>query len=329
MTPAELQAELEAGALRPAYLIAGSEPLYRDDAVRGLRERVLGTGPADFNFDRLDGSQATPGELVDAVRALPVMADRRLVVLREPESRRGAKGQALTEALVEVVAELGGRGGDPETVLVVQASKVDKRSKWVKAFKAPAVLVVCDPPKGAKALVAFIKEEAKRRGLRLGAGAAEALAEATGPQLLLLRNELEKAALLAGPDEKIERRHVLEGSADLADEPIWDLTDAIGEGRAADALSVLGKLQGGGAPGPVLLASLAGHFRKLARARAGGRLSGHPFAVQKLERQAKRYTPRRLRQCLDAVHDVDEILKGQGNVAPDLALERLVLGLSA
>ena len=329
MTPAELQAELEAGSLRPAYLVAGVEPLYRDDSVRLLRDHVIGDGPADFNFDRLDGSHAAPGEVIDAVRALPVMAERRLVVLREPEARRGAKGQALTEALTEAVAELGQREGEPETVLVVVASKVDKRSKWVKAFKAPAALVVCDPPKGAKALVAFIKGEAKARGFTLGAGAAEALAEATGPQLLLLRNELEKAALLAGPDAQITRGHVLEGSSDLADEPIWDLTDAIGDGRGADALSVLGKLRGGGVPGPVLLASLAGHFRKLARARAGGKLTGHPFAVQKLERQAKRFTPRRLRQCLDAVHEVDEILKGQGNVAPDLALQRLVLGLSA
>ena len=51
--------------------------------------------------------------------------------------------------------------------------------------------------------------------------------------------------------------------------------------------------------------------------------------MKKLERQAKRYSPRRLRSCLDAIHEVDEILKGQGNLPQDLALQRLVLGLSA
>jgi len=330
VTPAELQDELSHGTLRPAYLVAGAEPLYRDDALRALRAAVLGEGPADFNLDRLDGSQVRPGELIDAVRALPVMAAHRLVVLREPEARRGARGEALTGAIADAVREVGEAARERvETVLVVSAAKVDKRSKWVKAFGAPAALVVCDPPKGGKGVVAFVREEAGRQGIALARGTAEALADATGPQLLLLRNELEKAALLAGPDQPVTPAHIALGTADVADEPIWDLTDAIGEGRAADALGVLGKLQAGGAPAPVLLASLASHFRKLNRARAGGRLQGHPFAVKKLERQARRYTARRLRACLSAIHEVDEILKGQGHLPADLAMQRLILGLSA
>ena len=32
--------------------------------------------------------------------------------------------------------------------------------------------------------------------------------------------------------------------------------------------------------------------------------------------------------CLRAIHETDEALKGQGALPPDLALERLVLGLS-
>ena len=260
------------------------------------------------------------------MRTLQVMASHRLVVLREPEAGRGAKAEALTTAVGDVVEEV---IAQTETVLVVVAAKVDKRSRWVKAFVEPAARVVCDPPKAGRPVVAFVREEAKRRGIRLEVGAAEALADATGPQLLLLRNELEKAALLAGPDEPVTRAHVLESASDLAEEPIWDLTDAIGEGRSADALSVLDKLTSTGAPAPVLLATLAGHFRKLTRARSGGRLQGHPFAVKKLERQAKRYSPGRLRSCLDAIHEVDEILKGQGNLPADLAMQRLVLGLSA
>ena len=200
MTPAELQDELAGGTIRPAYLVAGAEPLFRDDSLAALREAVLGGGPADFNLDRLDGARTGPGELIDSVRALPVMASRRLVILRDPEARRGAKGEALTAALVDAVAEVAEQG---ETVLVVIAPKVDKRSRWVKAFQAPAVLVACDPPKAGKAVVAFVRAEAKRRGIRLESGAAEALAEAAGPQLLLLRNELEKAALLAGPGEPV------------------------------------------------------------------------------------------------------------------------------
>ena len=55
MTLEELRASLAAGSLRPAYLIAGEEPLQRDEALAALREHVLAGAPVDFNLDRLDG----------------------------------------------------------------------------------------------------------------------------------------------------------------------------------------------------------------------------------------------------------------------------------
>ena len=48
------QVELAAGSLRPAYLIAGEEPLQRDEALAALREHVLAGAPVDFNLDRLE-----------------------------------------------------------------------------------------------------------------------------------------------------------------------------------------------------------------------------------------------------------------------------------
>jgi DNA polymerase-3 subunit delta len=119
------------------------------------------------------------------------------------------------------------------------------------------------------------------------------------------------------------------GVADLAEEPIWELTDAIGEGRPGDALAVLAKLLGGGAPAPVVLGSLASHFRKLARVRAGGAVAAAPFVRRKLESQSRRYPPGRLRGALGAIHETDEALKGSGGIPAELALERLVIGLAS
>jgi len=231
VTPEALRAELAKGRVRPAYLLAGSEGLLRDEALALLREAVLGESPAEFNLDRFDAAGCTPAALRSAVQMLPVLGARRLVWLREPEAgRAGSKG--LTEVLAEIVPKL------PETaVLVVTASKVDRRSRWVKAFAEPAVLVECEAPQGGAALAAFVAAEAARCGLSLEPGVAELLAERVGPELLVLRQELEKAALLAVPATRIARAHVEAGVVALAEKPVWDLTDAIGEGRA---LVVLG-----------------------------------------------------------------------------------------
>ena len=92
---------------------------------------------------------------------------------------------------------------------------------------------------------------------------------------------------------------------------------------------MLGRMLAGGAPGPVVLGSLASHFRKLSRVRAGASVPGPPFVVKKLERQARRYAPERLSACLDAIHGADLALKGAGTMRPEMALERLVLGLAS
>jgi DNA polymerase-3 subunit delta len=323
VTPEALAAELAKGKLRPAYLLAGDQALLRDEALAALRAAVLGESPAEFNLDRFDAAGCTPAALRAARDTLPVLGKRRLVWLREPDAARGA-GKSLVDALPELVSDM------PETaVLVVTATHVDRRSRWVKAFAAPAALVECQAPAGDAALRAFVASEADRMGLSLEPGVAELLAERIGPELLVLRQELEKAALLAAPSKRIARSHVEAGVVALAEEPVWDLTDAIGEGRARDALPLLGRLLKGGAPPPVLLGTLASHFRKLLRLRTGGAIAAPPFVQRKLERQARRYSAARLQAALRAIHDADLALKGQGGVAPALSLERLVLGLAA
>ena len=320
----ELTSELASGTIRSAYLLAGEEPLLRDDALASIQDAVLGDGPDDFNLDRMSGESATPAGLRDSVAALPMMAPRRLVVLREPEGRRGS-AKALTDALAEIVPEL---GEQQQTVLVVTTPKADKRARWVKAFAEPAAAVDCAPPRAGKALVSFVRAEAKRQGLSLERGVAELLAERVGPQLLLLRQEIAKAALLAG-GKKIALADAEVSTGQVAEAPIWDLTDAIGEGRAADAVGLLSRMLDAGAPAPVVLGSLASHFRKLLRLGSGGRVAGPPFVVRKLERQSRRYSAGRLMTCLDAIHDADTALKGGSSMRPEIALERLVLGLAS
>jgi DNA polymerase-3 subunit delta len=325
VTPDALLAELAGGRVRPAYLLAGEEAFFRDQGLAAIRAAALGEAANDFDFERLEGERATPAQLEGALCALPVLAQRRLVVLREPEARRG-RGDALLAALADALAEL---AAQRQTVLVVLAAKVDKRSSWVRGFAEPAALVVCDPPKAGRAVAAFASAEARRFGISLGPGAAEALAEAVGPQLLRLMSELEKAALFAGPGQRVERAHVHEAVSAVADEKIWELTDATFEGRSGDALAVLARLLGSGVAAPVVLGSLASHLRKLARAREGEAVAGHPMVVKRIESQARRHSLARLLGGLRAAEQADERLKGLGSLPAERVLERLVLSLTA
>jgi DNA polymerase-3 subunit delta len=326
MKVSQLIEELGKGRRRPAYLVAGAEPLLRDEALAAIEAAVLGEGPRDFNLDRLEVGQSQPGHLEEALGSLPLMASHRLVVLRGAEGRGGKLEAKWAQRLEECVAA---QEPDSSTILVVIAAKVDKRQKWVKTFRDPAAVVECDAPTKAREIAAFLKQEAERQGLTLDADAAGLLAERIGPQLLLLRQEVEKAALVAGPGVTIAREHVESSVASVAEEPIWDLTDAIGQGRSADALDQLSRLLGQGAAAPAVLGALASHFRRLVRAGHGEQVGGPPFVVRKLEQQARRYPRRRLVVCLRAIHRADVELKGASVMRPERALEQLVLGLAS
>lgn len=329
MNLAQLQKELSGGRLRPAYLLTGDprlgeEALLRDDALAAIRETALAGAPEDFNLDRLAGDTTSVAALRDAVLSLPVMAAHRLVVLREPGAGRGAD-KPLIAALADVLEEV--RAQD-QVVLVVTAAKVDRRERWVKAFKEPAVILNCGPPKGSKAIAEFARGEAIRQGLEIEAAAADLLAERVGPQLLLLRQEIAKAGLLAGPGARVLRSHVEASTGHVAEEPFWNLMDAIGEGHTGKAMGQLARMLRAGAVPQPLLGALASHFRKLARLRSGGEIPGPAFAVPKLRQQASRYTPARLLMCLRAIHEADTALKGAGSLPSKMVLERLVIGLS-
>ena len=321
MTLEELQEALGVGTLERGYLLAGPEPLLRDDALAAVRAAVLEGGPEDFNFDRLDGASTRPAALLDAVRTLPVMATRRLVALRDPVAGRGSK--LLLEALPDALAECDASHG---SVLVVMVTKADARSKWVKAFGKSRI--ACEAPRKQRDVVAFVLAEAARQQVGFERGAAELLAERIGPQLMMLRQEIAKTGLLAGEGMAVTRAHVAAGALDIAEDAVWDLTDAIGEGRVGDALAVLGRLLAAGAAPPALLGALVGHFRRLLSLAGGDAPNVPPFVRRKLESQARRYGLRRLVACLRAIHQTDLALKGAGGLRPDLALERLVLGLS-
>ncbi len=320
-----IRKELEAGQVRPAYLLAGAEALLRDDALEAIERVVLADGPRDFNLDRLEVGPATPGRLEEALAVLPVMASHRLVILREPEGR-GAKLDAKWGEVIE--RYLGQARADSPVVLVVVSSKVDKRNKWVKSFKDPAIRIDCEAPKKPKELAGFLAQEARGQGIDLAPDAAALLAERVGPQLMLLRQEIEKASLLAGPGEQVTREHVAQAVSAVAEEPIWDLTDAIGQGRTAEAVEMLSRLLAQGAAPPAILGALASHFRRLVRVGQGERVPGPPFVVRKLESQARRYPARRLVTCLRAIHRADVELKGASVMRSERALEQLVLGLA-
>ncbi len=312
-------------------LLVGGEATLRDDALADLRERALGGAPRDFNEDRFDLGAASvdPKAILTACRTLPMMAAQRLVVVSGLEERRA---KVFVETLLPDYLD------DPAetTCLALLATRVDRRLRWVKRVAELGTVVDCSGPKRVADVRAWIEARIRALGKRPGSGCAATLFELVGTDLDRLSFEIEKACLFAGEADEVSADDVSEVTASLRPLAVYELTDAIGSRRLAEAMRVLARLDDQGEAPLAVLGALANHFRRLLRAHdcrsldarnLQQQLSLHPFAARKLAEQVRSFDPGRLRRCLDAVRRTDEVLKGAVPLAPSLAIEQLVVSV--
>ena len=309
-------------------VLSGSETILRDDALADLRERALGSGPRDFNEDRIDLAASDPRAVLTACHTLPIMAPRRLVVVTGLDGKRAKPFvEDLLPAYLEAPVET--------ACLVLCTAKVDRRLRWVKRAAKLGAVISCDPPKRSAEQRSWIEARMRARGKRPGRGAATTLLELIGPDLDRLSFEIEKACLFVGDAEEVGADDVSDVTANLRPLAVYELTDAIGGKRLPEALRVLARLQTQGEAPLRVLAVLANHFRQLLRAhdcrlnpgKVQQELSVHPYVAKKLTEQAPLFEPPRLLRCMAAVRRTDEVLKGAVPLAPALAIEQLVVSV--
>jgi DNA polymerase III subunit delta len=314
-------------------LLVGSEQTLRDRALAQLRAAVLDGKPGDFDEDRYDLASGglDPARIAGAARTLPVLAPRRLVLVRGLEEKRAAK-------FVEEVLPAYLENPSPTTTLVLVADKVDKRLRWVKRIAEIGELREYAAPSRPAEVKSWIEERIQAAGKRPGPGASAALFEAVGADLDRLASEIAKLALFAGARGEIRSEDVAELTADLRELALYELTDAVGNRRREEALRTLVRLLGQGEAPLAILAALANHFRMLLRAadcqplaarQVQQKLGIHPFRAEKLVEQLRRFDPPRLLRCLDAIRRTDEALKGAIPLAPERSIEQLVLAVCA
>src|SRR5262245_58203501 len=91
--------ELTLDTLEPVYVLASAEPLLLDRALTALRDRTVPDALRAFNLDAIEGKGATAARILAAARTVPMMAERRLVLVRDLAAMSAAEMAALVPYL--------------------------------------------------------------------------------------------------------------------------------------------------------------------------------------------------------------------------------------
>ena len=341
--PEQLAAQLAAdpsnsGPFRPAFLIAGPEPLRVLEAADAVRAAARRHGIAEREVFEAEGNPREPDwqALESTFRAPSLFASRRLVEVRLPTGKPGKEGaQLISDFCAEPPADV---------TLLVTAGEWSKQhgGKWSEAIGRIGVVAIAWAVKPHE-LAEWIERRLQARGLKADRGAVQMLADRVEGNLLAAAQEIDKLALLSDGN-LIDAERMESLVADAARYDVFRVVDAALNGQAAQVPRMLAGMRAEGEAVPALLGMVVMELQRgaaLARiTERGGNLAAE-FKAQRIwdskqpmyRRALQRHPASRWDAFVAQAGRVDRIAKGRGQPGQDpgdawLELERLLLAVA-
>ena len=309
---AELRARLDAQGGEPLYLLVGGDRQGVDQALALLEERLVDPDLAALNAAKLRGSETSVAEVVGLCSTLPMMSERRLLILREPERLKG------DDALADYLAD-----PCPSTSLVLVPSEHDRRRKLAQTMEKASTTVVFEPP-GPSDLQAWVKRSLAPDGIEVSQEALTLLQDLVETDTLLLANELEKLALYCSQTKRVEREDVEAILGRTRAIEVWALTGAIEDAQPTEAVAALRRLLDQGAAVPMLVGTLDWCLGRLLGSEPPKAPPGRRRALE-----ARRHALRnRGAEIYGLLRQADRAVRRSGD-CPEAWLERAVLAASS
>jgi len=214
---------IESRSFESAYLFVGDDDFRKQEALTLLLGAAVDPATRDFNLEVRRGPEISGESLGSILGTPPMLADRRVVVIRDAGGLKKDAKQAAEDYLAKP---------SPDVVFVlVQPSGEKPDVRFTRAN-----MVSFDPISGPQ-LARWIAMRAEHFGRTISTGAAELLQNSVGNDLPQLNVELEKLASYASGE--IDEAAVAAIVGVRREESLTALLDAVAHRDAAKALRIL------------------------------------------------------------------------------------------
>lgn len=310
--------DVKNGNFVPVYLLMGTEPYYPDLVCDDIIKYALTESERDFNQTVFYGLDTDAGAVASECRSYPMMAERRLVVLKEAQS-------------MKTLEDLANYASEPmeSTVLVIlmHGASADKRRALYKNVQKKGVVLVSDALRDYE-MPQWITSFYKSRGLDIEPAAAALLAEYAGTDMSRIMLETEKM------QKNLPEGTVRVNAADIEKNvgisrqfSIFELTKALSYMKAEKALKIAAYI-GNGPKFMLLLATapLYTHFYRILKYEAAllknpamsksdrAKLLGvNPYFMEEYDVAARNYPIRRCMKVISLLEEYDFKGKGGGS----------------
>ena len=307
------------------FFFHGEEEFSREEAVARVVAAYLDAATRDFNFDQLRGAEVTADELASLVATPPMMAEHRVVIVRD--------AQGLSPKAREVVEAA--TAAPPAGLILVLAATIPaaSKAKFYDELKKRAVSAEFAPLDLNDAPGWMMESAREVHGAELDADAARAMVAAIGSDQGTLRSELAKLVAYAGDRKRITLDDVCAVGGSIPRQDRWAWFDLIAERKFGEALATLPTLLEAGENAVGLVIGMGGQLLKVGIACAGGQAALErelkPFQrwmAKRIVPQSRRWTLPEVDAALSELLRADRLLKS-ASLNDRQAMEELLLRL--
>jgi DNA polymerase-3 subunit delta len=336
-----------AGKPKPVYVFHGEEEFLRSELVALAADALLpDESTRSFNFDLLYGADTNIGSIVSMAQGYPMMAERRMVIVREAEkvlrakpagsTGRGKKKQSNEDPLLAYLER-----PNPDCVVIFDMPKLGAKNQSPFRELVEKAEVIEFPALKEGEVIEWIKGRAKKMKRTITDGAARLLVGHLGTSLRGHANELEKLVTYSSGRTEITEEDIEQVVGASREHNVFELTKAIGaNNKSLAATIVLRMLDADKDQRQLLFVMLARFIEQLTIARelmAKGEgdkaiaealelRGGAAYYVKDTMAVARRYTRERLDQAMKAIVDAEASTR-KTNIGDELLIEVLLLKL--
>ena len=331
---AELKRQISTGEFRPVYLICGEQDYLRHENMSLLQKAILGEGDA-MNSTVLRGPEVRAADIIGIAQTMPFLAERRVITVTESEFFKKTGDEA--EKLCEFLPQL------PETThLIFEEPSPNKTYKLYKAIAKQGYVLCCDlaggdrvQPQDMQQLREWTAQLFAKDNLRISNRTVDVFLEYSGTDMLAIRSQEEKVSAYCLGKEEVLPEDIRAICVPIVKDRIFDMIQAIAEGKRETALAIYMDLTRLQTPPQVILSLMTRQYNQLLQI---GELSGkmqdseiasalkiNPWALSsRLKPLLKGYTVSMLERLLELCMEADYEYKN-GKITPELAVERLII----
>ena len=259
----KLKADLAASSLGCAYIFHGEESYLREYYLGEVRKKLIPEGFEEFNFHTMEGKDLTVQALTEMAEAMPMMAERTLLVISDYDMFK--LGEDQREKLIAFLGDI------PEYCCVIflyDTVEYKPNRTMKKLWKAVSDHVETVEFKAADSsdLVAWITRRFKAMGKEIDRQTAEYLIFTCGGLMTGLVPEINKIGTYA-KGKAITQKDIDAVADPVLSAEVFKLSDAVLQGNFDLAASILGELLKMQQEPIMILAALGSQLRRIHTAR--------------------------------------------------------------